>query len=696
MSFKLTPNNSQKLSFERPAPVEFRISSITVGLPNKGEKGEKGDPGDPATNLVQSVNGKQGVVVLNATDVGADLTGSASQALQDAKDYTDTEVSTLDSSLATVAKTGSYNDLSNKPTIPSIAGLATEAQVQDVQDNLDAHEADTANPHSVTKAQVGLGNADDTSDADKPVSTAQQTALDGKADFPASNQRVPVRNSIGAQASEAYNPTPIAYSLVQRTSTGTARGATAVANDDLVPKAQMDAADALKMDKTGGTFSGSITAANLSGTNTGDETNATIKNKLLGANFQRDGYMYQSDAAYLNPKMNAARTTLSLLEQAIVQGAYADRTAFLQPSQIQIEQSTDAGATWTDGGYSDETKMRLFDSRNITSPVITASKTKWLRITIDAWMNNNPSRCARLTHLFLRTNTSGDNTSITVERATIGNPATFIELTNTGDKINTWPGSSIFKHSHLLFGGITTQTSNNRKLRITIKPEAIAQPAIIWTLYAIRWYGDDVYSSVNNMMANGNLYSWDENQNASFPAGVTTAGSFVTNGVSYLSGTGFPEGVISAPVGSIYIDKAITNGASSWIKKSGTGNTGWRVLEGDTGWRNIGNITGITEQIKIRRVGSNVYFSQIGDAITINSVVTLSRLALPPGFRSSLRQVSELIATSGAKYGTMLVKSTEADLILTTTGTATFIAFGNGSFVTNDSYPTTLPGTATT
>ena len=170
------------------------------------------------------------------------------------------------------------------------------------------------------------------------------------------------------------------------------------------------------------------------------------------------------------------------------------------------------------------------------------------------------------------------------------------------------------------------------------------------------------------------------------PSGTSIGGAL------YLSGTGFPNGVVTAPVGSVYIDKNITNGASSWIKKSGTGNTGWRVLEGDTGWRNIGSITGINEQIKIRRSGPNVYFSQIGDAITINSTVSLSRLALPAGFRSSLRQISELIATSGAKYGTMLVKSTEADLILTTTGTATLIAFGNGSFITNEDWPTTLPG----
>ncbi len=42
---------------------------------------------------------------------------------------------------------------------------------------LTAHTENTDNPHSVTKAQIGLGNADNTSDIDKPVSTAAQTAI---------------------------------------------------------------------------------------------------------------------------------------------------------------------------------------------------------------------------------------------------------------------------------------------------------------------------------------------------------------------------------------------------------------------------------------------------------------------------------------------------------------------------------------
>ena len=44
-----------------------------------------------------------------------------------------------------------------------------------------AHIKNESNPHSVTKAQIGLGNVDNTKDADKPVSTATQTALDLKA-----------------------------------------------------------------------------------------------------------------------------------------------------------------------------------------------------------------------------------------------------------------------------------------------------------------------------------------------------------------------------------------------------------------------------------------------------------------------------------------------------------------------------------
>lgn len=53
-----------------------------------------------------------------------------------------------------------------------------------------AHLSDTDNPHAVTKAQVGLPNAENTADADKPISDATQAALDDKTnetDFASAN-----------------------------------------------------------------------------------------------------------------------------------------------------------------------------------------------------------------------------------------------------------------------------------------------------------------------------------------------------------------------------------------------------------------------------------------------------------------------------------------------------------------------------
>ena len=49
-------------------------------------------------------------------------------------------------------------------------------------DKLEEHSLDTTNPHAVTKDQVGLGNVENLTPADMPISTATQAALDGKLD----------------------------------------------------------------------------------------------------------------------------------------------------------------------------------------------------------------------------------------------------------------------------------------------------------------------------------------------------------------------------------------------------------------------------------------------------------------------------------------------------------------------------------
>ena len=58
-----------------------------------------------------------------------------------------------------------------------------------------------------------------------------------------------------------------------------------------------------------------------------------------------------------------------------------------------------------------------------------------------------------------------------------------------------------------------------------------------------------------------------------------------------IRGTGSPEGRITAETGTTYVDVNVTNGALKWIKESGNGNTGWRVLIGDTGWRTLNSVS---------------------------------------------------------------------------------------------------------
>ena len=55
-----------------------------------------------------------------------------------------------------------------------------EKAESDLSEALTSHKNDVENPHRVTKAQVGLENVDNTSDADKPLSTATQEALNTK------------------------------------------------------------------------------------------------------------------------------------------------------------------------------------------------------------------------------------------------------------------------------------------------------------------------------------------------------------------------------------------------------------------------------------------------------------------------------------------------------------------------------------
>ena len=76
-----------------------------------------------------------------------------------------------------------------------------------------------------------------------------------------------------------------------------------------------------------------------------------------------------------------------------------------------------------------------------------------------------------------------------------------------------------------------------------------------------------------------------------------------------IHGTGMPNGVVEAEIGTTYVDKNKTNGALKWIKTTDGGNQGWEVLTGDTGWRTLNSVSRVGNSfIKIRRVNNLVTY----------------------------------------------------------------------------------------
>ena len=139
-----------------------------------------------------------------------------------------------------------------------------------------------------------------------------------------------------------------------------------------------------------------------------------------------------------------------------------------------------------------------------------------------------------------------------------------------------------------------------------------------------------------------------------------------------IHGQGMPNGKVTAPVGTTYVDTAVTSGALKWIKRQGSGNQGWEVLTGDTGWRtlNIKSKLG-NSYLKVRRKNDTVtyqfgglswgwfgvirrggvgYEAQGSDRERNCYILGLG--GVPIGFRSEGSLIGNIYNDKGVPYGT--------------------------------------------
>jgi hypothetical protein len=144
------------------------------------------------TGAVDIANGGTGAITAGAalTNLGAqssanlstDVTGTDATSLtkypavKSIKDYVDTQVAAATIADATTSLKGKIQlggDLAGTAASPTVPGLLLKAPIES--------PTFTGTVSGITKAMVGLANADNTSDVNKPVSTAAQTALNLKA-----------------------------------------------------------------------------------------------------------------------------------------------------------------------------------------------------------------------------------------------------------------------------------------------------------------------------------------------------------------------------------------------------------------------------------------------------------------------------------------------------------------------------------
>ena len=139
-----------------------------------------------------------------------------------------------------------------------------------------------------------------------------------------------------------------------------------------------------------------------------------------------------------------------------------------------------------------------------------------------------------------------------------------------------------------------------------------------------------------------------------------------------IHGRGMPNGTVTAPVGTTYVDEAVTNGALKWIKKSGTGNTGWDVLIGDTGWKILPSVSKLGNSfVKVRRVNNVVSYQfgglswgwfgvvrrggagyQVQPSDRERNCFILGLQGIPQGYRSESSLIGGIYNDKGTPYGT--------------------------------------------
>lgn len=145
-----------------------------------GETSSTAYPGDKGKATTDKLNRIPDKLITDIVNVNQSTTEAVLNFTTYRQEAQQVGRNTLTITSATTSQAGlmSSSDKTKLDGLKDQAGITSD--INAVQTNLETHINNKSNPHEVTKDQVGLGNVDNTSDANKPISNATQTALNGK------------------------------------------------------------------------------------------------------------------------------------------------------------------------------------------------------------------------------------------------------------------------------------------------------------------------------------------------------------------------------------------------------------------------------------------------------------------------------------------------------------------------------------
>lgn len=145
-----------------------------------GETSSTAYPGDKGKATTDKLNRIPDKLITDTVNVNQSTTEAVLNFTTYRQEAQQVGRNTLTITSATISQAGlmSSSDKTKLDGLKDQAGITSD--IDAVQTNLETHINNKSNPHEVDKAQVGLGNVDNTSDANKPISTATQNALNSK------------------------------------------------------------------------------------------------------------------------------------------------------------------------------------------------------------------------------------------------------------------------------------------------------------------------------------------------------------------------------------------------------------------------------------------------------------------------------------------------------------------------------------